>query len=211
MMSKQKVMSTTVYLDAAASALKSKSVINAEVDFLKYHYANAGRGVCMRAELVDKMVNDARTSVAKFINADLESIIFTSGTTDGLNRVCRILEKSSALNPASVVMVSDLDHHSARMPWQEFAKQGKCKIKICPLDNGNNLYPYDTKDKIDVFVITAMSNVLGAGQNVKKLIKWAKGINPKVITIVDAAQYVAHLPIDVATVSYTHLAIGICI
>ncbi|MCL2338880.1 MAG: aminotransferase class V-fold PLP-dependent enzyme, partial [Proteobacteria bacterium] len=203
------------------------------------HYANAGRGVCARAAAVDEMAEKARAAVAKFIGAARpDQIVFTGGTTDGMNRIPRILKLAGAIAPGAGVIVSDLDHHSARLPWEDAAQREKCKIVVCPLDDKYNLDiaslncpPTDAlcastppkggviaEDRllppwgesqsgvsrdavggqnIDVFVITAMSNVLGVPQDVKKLVARAKKINPDAITIVDAAQYVAHLPIDV--------------
>ena len=79
-------MNKIIYLDAAASALKSQGVIDAERDFLCNSYANTGRGVCARANAADKMLADTRKCVADFIGADVHQVIFTSGTTDGMNR-----------------------------------------------------------------------------------------------------------------------------
>jgi len=180
-----------IYVDAAASALKPESVIAAQAEFLLAAYANAGRGVCPRAAKVDDMVSATRAATAGFIGAKPEQIIFTGTATDGLNRVLRILEKSGAVNSESVALVSDLDHHSARLPWEA----GGYKIMACPLDGGLN-YELSGIGKADVFVITAMSNVVGTKQDVKKLVAAARAKNPDVITIVDAAQYAAHAPVD---------------
>ncbi|MDR0726602.1 MAG: aminotransferase class V-fold PLP-dependent enzyme, partial [Rickettsiales bacterium] len=190
-------MNKIIYLDAAASSLKPAEVIRTQDDFLTHHYANAGRGVCARSMAVDNTVNLTRERVARFINSTPDNIVFTSGTTDGMNRISRILERSNVFTKESIVVVSDLDHHSARLPWEEMASLDKCKIKTSKLDDNFNI-DLSGIDHIDIFVITAMSNVLGRRQDVKKLIKDAKSINPNVISIIDAAQYVAHLPIDVA-------------
>ena len=179
-------MDKSIYVDAAASLLKPESVVRAQTDFLKNRYANAGRGTCARAGAVDKMVADARQAVAKFIGANAEQIVFTSGTTDGLNRIANMLPKNS------VVAVSDLDHHSARLPFE-----AKYKTVIAPLDKDFN-YDAAAIPKCDAFVITAMSNVLGVGQNVGNI----PG-NP--LTIVDAAQLIAHEKIDVVECGYDAL------
>ena len=190
-----------IYVDAAASALKPESVIRAEMDFLQNHYANAGRGVCARATAVDDMVSNTRKMVAEFINASPEQIVFTSGTTDGMNRIPKMIGYFG-MHPFDddterlTVMASDLDHHSARMPFEYFHHQDSGGFALCPLDENLNLDAANVP-RSDIFVITAMSNVLGVPQDVKKLVAAAKAQNPKVITIVDAAQYVAHLPIDV--------------
>jgi len=168
----------TIYVDAAASALKPQSVIDAEIDFLTNRYANSGRGICTRANNVDKMVSEAREAVKNFIGAEsLEQIVFTSNSTDGLNRIAKTLA-------GKTVIVSDLDHHSARLPFEKH-----CKTLVAPLTEGL-CYDWDKIKglKADAIVITAMSNVLGVPHDIPKL---------PFMTIVDAAQYTAHEPIDV--------------
>ena len=185
-------------MDAAASWLKNQSVIESEVDFLNNYYANAGRGVCERAVLVDKKIADVRQCIADFIGAKSSNIVFTFGTTDALNRVVHILQNTpSVWKTKPVVAVSDLDHHSARLPWEALAKQKQCEIVVCPLDEKLNI-DINQIPKCDIFIVTAMSNVLGISQNVEEIIKTAKIKNPNVITIVDAAQYVVHNKIDVS-------------
>ena len=181
-------MNKIIYLDSAASYLKDDAVVNAQVDFLSNHYANAGRGICARARYVDDMIMRTRQHVAQFINADENQIVFNSGTTDGMNTIARMLR----LTDDKIVLVSDLDHHSARLP---FMKSG-ANVRVCPLDKNLDIdienIPY-----ADVFVITAMSNVLGRAQDVCEIIKTAREKNPGVITVVDCAQYVVHNKIDV--------------
>ncbi len=181
-------MNEIIYLDAAASYQKSDSVIDAQVDFLRNHYANSGRGICARATWVDDMVAAARVRVAKFMNADADNIVFTHGTTDAMNQIARMLN----LNSESVVAVSDLDHHSARLP---FVMSG-AGLVVCDLTDDLNI----DKTKIpcaDVLVVTAMSNVLGWKQNVTEIVQCAREKNPNVIVVVDAAQFVVHQKIDV--------------
>ncbi|MDL2295989.1 aminotransferase class V-fold PLP-dependent enzyme [Lachnospiraceae bacterium OttesenSCG-928-E19] len=189
-------MKDIIYLDAAASALKPQSVIDCEMDFLTNHYANAGRGVCARSQYVDDMVNRVRGQVASFINASPEQIVFTSGTTDGMNRIVKILESSNFIRPETRVLVSDIDHHSARLPWEELAMRGGCTIDAWALDENFNLDIHENK-RTNVLVLTAMSNVMGVPQDIKKITQSVRSQNPNAIIIVDAAQYVAHAPIDV--------------
>lgn len=182
-------MNKIIYLDAAASALKPQSVIDAQTHFLSHDYANAGRGVCARAASVDDMVAAARRRVARFINATPAQIVFTSNATDALNRAS---DMSCAVRQNPMVAVSDLDHHSARLP---FMARG-ANIVVCPLDAQLNL-DINNVPRADIFVITAMSNVIGVAQNVAAIIAAAREKNPDVITIVDASQYVVHEKIDV--------------
>ena len=190
-------MNKIIYLDAAASALKPESVIKTEVDFLKNSYANSGRGICARASAVDDMVMRARRRVAEFINADANQIVFTSGATDGLNRVVNILTRQPWYSEKLTFAVSDLDHHSARLPWQELLSAGRIrKMFKCELDENFDINP-NLIPKTDFLIITAMSNVLGRSQDVREIISAARAKNPDVVTIVDASQYVVHGQIDV--------------
>lgn len=187
-------MNKIIYLDAAASSLKPESVIKAQTDFLHESYANTGRGVCVRAAAADKMLVDSREYVARFISAEsANQVIFISGTTDGMNRIVNIVRAS---RDVKTIAVSDLDHHSARMPWENVARCGDAKLVKIPLTNNYDL-DYENMPVADVMVITAMSNVLGVAQDVKKIVAAAREKNPNVITIVDAAQYVAHAPMNV--------------
>lgn len=185
-------MNKFIYLDAAASSLKPDCVVQAELDFLRNSYANAGRGICARAVAVDSLVKSVRKQVADFIGADEKQIVFTSGTTDSMNRIPAIL-KNSGVRVQSVA-VSDLDHHSARLPWEYLAKNSQVNLKVCSLNE--NLDFADVPES-DVLVITAMSNVIGKSQDVKAIINQAKSKNPNVITIVDVAQYIVHEKINV--------------
>ena len=190
-------MKKFVYMDAAASWLKPQSVIESEGSFLRDSYANAGRGICARAGDVDALIDAARGKVADFIGADKENIVFTSGTTDGLNRIVNILTAQPSYAELSTFAVSDLDHHSARLPWENLFHSGKVRKEfICDLDENFNI-KLDSIPKTDFLIITAMSNVMGIAQDVTGIIRAARLKNPKVITIVDAAQYVAHEKIDV--------------
>ncbi len=190
-------MNKIIYLDSAASALKPDCVIDAEMDFLRKSYANAGRGVCERAAAVDNMVAATRRRVAEFINADAPQVVFTSGATDGLNRIVNILSRQPWYREMSTFAVSDLDHHSARLPWEALLHNGKIR-KMCKCELNENFDINPNKiPKTDFLVITAMSNVLGRPQDVQKIIAAARRKNPEVVTIVDASQYVVHEKIDV--------------
>lgn len=188
-------MKKFVYVDAAASWLKPQSVVEIEGDFLRKYYANAGRGVCVRATHVDDLIDESRACVAKFIGAKKENIVWVSGATDGFNRIVSII-KATLKKKCLRVAVSDLDHHSARLPWENCAEKGGCKIVNMTLDKKLNI---DLKKipNVDVMVITAMSNVMGVAQDVKAIVSAARKQNPKVITIVDAAQSVVHSKLDV--------------
>lgn len=187
-MQEKNKMNKFIYLDSAATMLKSDKLIESEALFLREKYANSGRGVCGRVAAVDNLVRDVRRRVADFINADIENIVFTSGTTDSFNRIVNLLKP----NADTVVAVSDLDHHSARLPFQMSGAQ----IVVCPLDENLNI-DITKIPTSDILVVTAMSNVLGMPQDVASIVAAAREKNPDVIVVVDAAQYVVHDAIDV--------------
>ena len=185
-------MNKIIYLDAAATYQKSDAVIGAEMDFLRNGYANAGRGFCTRVADVDDMLVRTRARVAAFMNARPDQVVFTSGTTNAMNMVADMLPMSATTRLA----VSDLDHHSARLPFEKKARMRAGRVFVCPLDENFNI-DVDNIPVADILVITAMSNVMGIAQNVPEIIRAARQKNPDVITIVDAAQYVVHDKIDV--------------
>ena len=193
-------MNKFVYMDAAASWLKPQLLIESQSDFLRNSYANAGRGVCERAGHVDAMIANARRQVADFIGAEPENVVFVSGATDAFNRIVHIIQNT--INDKKLtVAVSDLDHHSARLPWEMSGDD----IVVMPLDNDLNIC-IDSIPMADVYVITAMSNVLGVTQDVEKIIATIKRKNPDAVTIVDAAQFVVHNKIDVKKINPDFLA-----
>lgn len=185
-------MNKIIYLDAAATYQKSDSVIRTEIDFLTSDYANAGRGICAKAIAVDDMVARCRAQVAGFMNARTDQIVFTAGTTDAMNMVANMIHMSARTK----LLVSDVDHHSARLPFEQRVLLRAGVVNVCPMDDALN-YDCENIPYADVFVITAMSNVLGMPQDVAKIIRAARQKNPNVITVVDAAQYVVHEKIDV--------------
>ena len=183
-----------IYLDAAATALKPDAVIMAEADFLRNKYANAGRGICARAAAVDDMVATARARVARFVGAAARQIVFTSGATGGLNQAARMILNARGGGKTRVA-VSDLDHHSARLPWVAAAGRGNAEITVLPLDAAYNIDAQNVP-AADVMVLTAMSNVFGAAQDVCRIVRAARMKNPDVVVVVDASQYASHIPID---------------
>ena len=160
-------MNKIIYLDAAASAFKTESVIDTEAQFLRDYYANTGRGVCSRAVAADSMLAQSREFITKFIGAKSSSqVVFTSGTTDGMNRIVNIIRASRKFK---TVAVSDIDHHSARMPWENLVRNGDATLVKIPLTENYNI-DYENIPFADVLIITAMSNGLGVAQNVAEII-----------------------------------------
>ncbi len=192
------VDNTVFYVDAAASSLTLISVLDVMRDFSINEYANAGRGMCRRASNVDLKIESVREKVAKFIGATgREQIVFNSGATAGLNMAAEFVARD--LDSESIVIVSDLDHHSARLPFEELARSGKCKLWVCPLNDNYEMDLECLREKIRggnvrAVLISAMSNVLGASIDVKRIVDECGDA----ITVVDAAQRVVHGVMDVS-------------
>ncbi|MEK6940920.1 MAG: cysteine desulfurase [Nanoarchaeota archaeon] len=185
-----------VYLDNGATSLTPDIVVNAINNYYHNFNANIHRGVHTMGEDATIAYESAHDKVAKFINADNKEIIFTSGTTASLN----ILVRSIRLNPGDVIILTEMEHHSNIVPWLEAAKKEGYIIKYVKItENGeldmNHLKSLLLNSHVGVVSVTHMSNVLGSINNVKEIAKLAheKGA----LCIVDGAQSVPHIPIDV--------------
>jgi cysteine desulfurase/selenocysteine lyase len=180
-----------VYLDSAATSLKPGAVIKKENEYYTRYTANIFRGIYTTSEEATKEYEDARIKVAKFIGASKsEEIIFTRNTTESINLV------AYSLIHGDEIVASIMEHHSNFVPWQQL---GNLKIWYC--DKSGLLNPNDL-DKIitrrtKLLAITAVSNVLGTINPIEKIVKKVKKINPQCLVLVDAAQAVPHMPVDV--------------
>ena len=173
-----------VYLDSTATSLKPLAVIKKENEYYTRYTANIFRGIYTTSEEATKEYEDVRIKTAKFIGVSRpEEIIFTRNTTESINLV------AACLIHGDEVVASILEHHSNFVPWQQL---GKLKV-------------WDTKESLDkvvtrttkVFAITAVSNVLGTILPIKQIVRKVKTINPHCLVLVDAAQAVPHLKINV--------------
>lgn len=190
--------SNIVYLDSAASAQKPLCVLDGIVDFYKKNYANIHRGLYELSEKSSEMYENVREKVALFIGAKSASeIIFTKGTTEAINLVASCF--SRIFKNGDEVIVSEAEHHSNLLPWKNLADLGLVKIKYLPvLSDGNFDLEWLKKNisKMTKFVcVTAQSNVLGVGTNVKNIIKISHLVGAKVL--VDGAQFTSHSVVDV--------------
>ena len=195
-----------VYLDTAASSLKPKAVI----DVVDHYYSKLGvnvhRGVYGLSYEATDLYEAARTTVAKFLNAKFEEIVFTRGTTSALNLVASsYLEK---LKPGDEIITSELEHHSSMLPWLQVAKKTGAVLKYVELDQQGRItveaFKAVLSDQTKVVAITYVSNVMGYITPVKPIIDLAheKGA----IVILDAAQAAPHLAIDVTALNVDFLA-----
>lgn len=192
---------TLVYLDNTATSHKPKSVLKAMNDFYCLYNANVHRGVYSLAEKATIAFEQARDSVAHFIGADREEVIFTSGTTSGLNLAMRLL--APHIKKDDEIVVSVVEHHSNLVPWQELAKEKNAILRFIPITAN---YTLDLKaartiinSKTKIVAITGISNVLGMETPLGDIIALAHKHGAK--TIIDGAQMVAHGKVDVHTLN----------
>lgn len=196
-----------VYLDSAATSLKPAPVIDAERRYYEEYSANIERGLYPISEQATKEYEKSREKVARFIGADHDEIIFTRGTTDGINLIATAL--TGHVRPGDEIVITAMEHHSNFLPWQALALRAEATLKISPLkDDFRSDFPLQglITPKTKILALPFVSNVLGTILPVQKLIREARRVNPDIIVVVDAAQAAAHLPIDVRALDCDFLA-----
>jgi len=196
-----------VYLDSAATSQRPKQVIKSITDFYEKENANIHRGVYPLSEQATERYNEARRKVGEFINAQEKEVIFTRNTTESLNLLCHRI-KSLVKEGKDEVLVSEMEHHSNLVPWQQFAKKHNFKLKLIPITDNYEL-DYDRAkelitDKTAIISVTHVSNVFGTINDIKTLINLAK--EKQALTIIDAAQSISHMKINVKELDCDFLA-----
>ena len=187
-----------IYFDNAATSQKPQMVIDAITDFYTEHNNNIHRGVYSSAEETTQMYEDARTSVASFINAYPEEIVFTKGTTGGINFIAQAWALKH-LKEGDQIVLTELEHHSNLIPWLQLAQEKKLVIRYIPikLDGTLDLTTLDTiiTKKTKLVSCLQISNALGTHIPLEKIINAAHQVGARVL--IDSAQSIAHIPIDV--------------
>ncbi len=188
-----------IYLDNAATTHKPLPVLDAVRQFYIQDNSNTNRGVYKLAEKATLALENSRKIVQKFISASHpEEIIFTKGTTESLNLVANSITN---LNPGDKILVTQMEHHSNLLPWQKLAKHLKERLIMLPItpdgEIDREIWKNHLSSQIKIIALTHVSNVLGTINPIKELIKIARQVSPQAIIIVDGAQAVAHIPVDV--------------
>lgn len=188
-----------VYLDSAASAQKPRAVIQKEAEVYENYYANAYRGTYSFGARIDEELESTRTKVQQFIGAgEKEEIIFTSGTTMSINLVANAWGRKF-LGPGDEILVNEMEHHANLVPWQQIAREKGAKLRYLPLteDCRLDLERLDEMltERTKLVAVTSMSNVLGTINPIGQIT--AKARERGALVLVDAAQSVSHLPVDV--------------
>jgi len=180
------------YLDSAATSLKPQVVLDKMMDYYINYSANIHRGLYPISERATEEYEKVREKTAKFIGAKKSGeIIFTSGATDSINLVANGWGENN-LKEGDEIVVSIAEHHSNFVPWQELAKKRKLVFQISDLSFSEKI----TKNT-KLLAINHVSNVLGTINDIKSIIKKARTINPDICVVVDGAQAVAHISVNV--------------
>ena len=187
-----------IYLDNASTTQKPKKVIEAVMKFYETSNANIHRGIYDLSQKATKKYEESKKVVADLINADEKEIIFTRSTTEAINLLSYTIESIIPKGKNEIVL-TEMEHHSNLVPWQELAKRNKMKLKFIKIKEDFTLDMNDAKKKITnktaILSVAHVSNTLGTINPIKELIKIAK--QKQTLTIIDAAQSVGHMKVDV--------------
>ena len=202
-----------VYLDSGATSQKPQVVIDAEVDFYAKHNAAAHRGAHQLAEEATEMFEASRETVASFLGAKTDEIVFTKSATESLNLLAYAFSNAEpgsqfAISSEHSIVVSEMEHHANLIPWQQLAKRSGAELKWFGVTSDGRLDESNIDSlitsKTKIVAITQQSNVLGTINNLERIIEKAHKFGA--IVIVDACQSVPHLPVDVTTLGADFLA-----
>lgn len=189
-----------IYLDNGATTLKPKCVIDRVVSYYSQYCANAHRGDYSISQKVDSMYEDVREKIKNFIHAnDSSEIVFTSGTTDGLNRIVFGYFRKKLVE-GDEVLITESEHASNVLPWFSLAKEKGIVVKYIPLDSHHEVTISNVKKSITsrtkVISLAYITNVIGDIRPMREIIDYAhqKGI----LVVGDGAQSISHLKMNVA-------------
>ena len=188
-----------VYLDSAASSQKPRAVLETMSVYYETYNANVHRGVYQISEEATAAMEKARVKVARFINArQSKQVIFTRNTSEGINLVAYSWG-STNIHSGDLIVLTEMEHHSNLVPWQLLAQRTGARLEFIPIDENGQLrldvYAQLLQQQPKLVAFTHMSNVLGTINPAREMIAQAHEVGA--ITLVDAAQSVPHLPVDV--------------
>ncbi|MBI4159368.1 cysteine desulfurase [Candidatus Woesearchaeota archaeon] len=193
-----------IYLDSSATSQKPKQVIDAIAEYYMSYNANVHRAIHTLGEKATLKYEEAHEKVAKLINAKKEEIIFTRNTTESLNILAYSLGKN--ITSKDNIVVTEMEHHSNIIPWQQLCKRTGAQLRFIPIDREGKLdikkSPIDKDTK--VVSVAHVSNVLGTMNPIKEISNIAHKFGA--YCIVDGAQSVPHLKIDIKDLNIDFMA-----
>jgi cysteine desulfurase/selenocysteine lyase len=185
------------YLDNAATTQKPLPVLDAIQDYYRNTNANVHRGAHFLSDRATNRFEQARDTVARFINAPEQShIIWTKGATEAINMVAFGLEH--LLEEGDEILITSLEHHANLVPWQQLAFRTGARLRVLPLTSKGEWeseFSHYFTDRTRIFAATQISNAIGTSTPLQTMLDNAK--QQGAFTLVDGAQAVAHYPIDI--------------
>ncbi len=196
-----------VYLDSAATTLKPTAVIQRLNQFYKSETANVHRGAHYLSDKATAEFEAAREIIRQFLNAkNTEEIIFTKGTTEGINLICHSYGEAF-LKEGDEIVLTEMEHHANIVPWQILAKKKNCILKYIKVDENGELSDSSVNEiigkKTKIVSFTGCSNILGTFPDITKIINKAKSFGAA--TVLDAAQLISQKDIDVQSLDVDFL------
>ena len=191
--------SPLVYLDSAASAQQPAAVIETVAAYQRHDHANVHRGVHTLSHRATEAYESARDRIQRFINAPSRSeFVLTSGTTESINLVAQSFCRSR-IGAGDKILVTQLEHHSNFVPWQLVCEQTGAELVVAPITDRGELDLEALKalmsDAVVLLAVGHVSNALGTVNPIREIVSWARERDIRVL--VDGAQGVPHMPIDV--------------
>ncbi|MDX2355455.1 cysteine desulfurase [Dietzia sp. PP-33] len=189
-----------VYLDSGATSQRPTPVLDAERDFLLHSNAAVHRGAHQLAEEATDAYEDARATIAGFVGAGVDELVFTKNATEALNLVAFALGDDRfgdyAVGPGDEVVISELEHHANLVPWQELCRRTGATLRWYGVtDDGRiDLDSLQLTDAVKVVALTHQSNVTGAVTDVARVVESAKAVGA--LVVLDACQSVPHMAVD---------------
>jgi cysteine desulfurase/selenocysteine lyase len=198
---------TLAFLDSAASSQKPRRVIDCLEDYYRRYNANVHRGIYRLSEEATFAFERARGKVARFINARSQrEIVFVRNTTEAINLVARSWGDAN-LREGDRILLSIMEHHSNLVPWQMLAQRTGAKLEFLPIDGEGRLALDNLEVQLEgvrLVAITQQSNVLGTINPVAEIAQRAHAVGA--LVLVDGAQSVPHMPVDVQALDIDFLA-----
>lgn len=197
-----------VYLDNGATAQRPQTVIDRMTEYYLKYNSNVHRGVHYLSNKCTDANEEARREVQRFIHASSEKeIVFTRGTTESINLVAYAFGEAF-VKEGDEIIVTEMEHHADIVPWQMLCDRKKALLKVVPFDDKGELqldvYEKLLTERVKLVGVAYVSNVLGTVNPVREMIARAHAVGAKVL--VDAAQAVAHLTVDVQELDCDFLA-----
>jgi cysteine desulfurase / selenocysteine lyase len=191
-----------VYLDSAATSQKPESVIEAQAGHLRLHNANIHRGVYELAQEADAAYEGARRRVARFAGADATTTIFTKNVTEAINLVAYSWGRAN-VGRGDAVLITQMEHHANIVPWQQLCKERGASLRYLRVDAQGQLSLEQLDEElargdVRLAAFTHVSNVLGTINPVAELVARARAAGA--VSLVDGAQAVPHMPVDVSAI-----------